>query len=110
MNVKISGASMKDKLAQALKANINKQKQSQDRLSNMSSYSQKQTNQQKEREEYEKPMRQLYWNSELLPALNNSYNKSKLPGYQYDHYELNWMQKKLLNIQDQIRNFTGNER
>ena len=41
MNVKISGASMKDKLAQALKANINKQKQSQDRLSNMSSHSQK---------------------------------------------------------------------
>ena len=41
INVKISNISMKDKLAQALKANINKQKQSADRLSNVSSLSQK---------------------------------------------------------------------
>ena len=106
-SVKISGESMKDKLAKALKMNMQK---SQDRLSNMSTLSQKQKNQQKEREEYEAPMKQLYWNTDLLPALNNSYNNSKIPGYQYNHFELNWMQKKLLNLSEQIDSFTGNDR
>ena len=45
----------------------------------------------KEREEYERPMKQLYWNNEYLPIINNSYNNSKLPGYTYDHAELNKM-------------------
>ena len=46
----------------------------------------------REREEYEKPMKQLYWNNEYLPMINTTYNNSKLPGYQYDHVELNRMQ------------------
>ena len=46
----------------------------------------------REREEMLRPMKQLYWNNELLPAINLAYNNSKLPGYVYDHAELYKMQ------------------